>query len=230
MRGTALLFGLVATTLFAQEPSKDPDSFDIEPPLLIPNRDDEQPSNAEAATSAPARDVDLAKLEKELERAKRNAAGAERLCKIGALSKLEVEQRVLRYVHLEFDLANVAPGVSEGRDAEKRKAAERGRDRKDGSDANRSQPRACNRSGASRDNQTRAGGRCCRRSQCASAGKTSRARQRPEIRRCPRGPKIDRPEVAAKRKSLVGFVQVATALKNGKADLGSVAGCLSVFT
>jgi hypothetical protein len=106
MRGTALLFGLVATTLFAQEPSKDPDSFDIEPPLLIPNRDDEQLSNAEAATPAPARDVDLAKLEKELERAKRNAAGAERLCKIGALSKLEAEQRVLRCLHLEFDLAN----------------------------------------------------------------------------------------------------------------------------
>jgi hypothetical protein len=105
MRGPALLLALVAIPLFAQEPSKDPDSFDIEPPLLIPNREDEQLSNSQPA-SAPARDVDLAKLEKELERAKRNAAGAERLCKIGALSKLEVEQRILRCVHLEFDLAN----------------------------------------------------------------------------------------------------------------------------
>jgi hypothetical protein len=103
LREAALLFGLVATTLFAQEPNKDPDSFDIEPPLLIPNRTDEQ--LAKAAPS-PARDVDLAKLEKEFERAKRNAAGAERLCKIGALSKLEAEQRALRLVHLEFDLAN----------------------------------------------------------------------------------------------------------------------------
>ncbi len=103
LRGAALLFGLVATTLFAQEPNKDPDSFDIEPPLLIPNRTDEQ--LAKAAPS-PARDVDLAKLEKEFERAKRNAAGVERLCKIGALSKLEAEQRALRLVHLEFDLAN----------------------------------------------------------------------------------------------------------------------------
>ncbi|HYR23948.1 MAG TPA: hypothetical protein VEP30_13610 [Chthoniobacterales bacterium] len=103
LRGAALLLGLVATTLFAQEPNKDPDSFDIEPPLLIPNRTDEQ--LAKAAPS-PARDVDLAKLEKEFERAKRNAAGAERLCKIGALSKLEAEQRALRLVHLEFDLAN----------------------------------------------------------------------------------------------------------------------------
>jgi hypothetical protein len=88
--------------LFAQEPSTDPDSFDIEPPLLIPNRESEQPAKA---ASAPARDVDLAKLEKEFERAKRNAASAERFCKIGALSKLEAEQRVLRCVHLEFDLA-----------------------------------------------------------------------------------------------------------------------------
>lgn len=105
MRGTALLLGFVAITLFAQEPNKDPDSFDIEPPLLIPNREDEQLSNAKAAP-APARDVDLAKLEKELVRAKRNAASAERFCKIGALSKLEAEQRILRCVHLEFDLAN----------------------------------------------------------------------------------------------------------------------------
>ena len=105
MRGTALLLGFVAITLFAQEPNKDPDSFDIEPPLLIPNRENEPLSDAKAAP-APARDVDLAKLEKEFERAKRNAASAERLCKIGALSKLEVEQRVLRCVHLEFDLAN----------------------------------------------------------------------------------------------------------------------------
>jgi hypothetical protein len=105
MRGPALLLALVAIPLFAQEPSKDPDSFDIEPPLLIPNREDEQLSNSQPA-SAPARDIDLAKLEKELERAKRNAASADRLCKIGALSKLEAEQRVLRSVHLEFDLAN----------------------------------------------------------------------------------------------------------------------------
>lgn len=105
MRAAALLLGLGAITLFAQEPNKDPDSFDIEPPLLIPNREDEQLSNPKPE-SAPTRDLDLAKLEKEFERAKRNAASAERLCRIGALSKLEAEQRILRCVHLEFDLAN----------------------------------------------------------------------------------------------------------------------------
>src|SRR5947207_8233563 len=103
LRGAALILGLVATTLFAQESTNDPDSFDIEPPLLIPNRDSEQQTKTAPSST---RDLDLAKLEKEFERAKRNAAGAERLYKIGALSKLEAEQRTLRLVHLEFDLAN----------------------------------------------------------------------------------------------------------------------------
>jgi len=103
LRGTALLLGVWATTLFAQQSTIEPDSFDIEPPLLIPNRDDGKNANP---TTSPAHDVDLAKLEKELERAKRNTAGLDRLLKIGALSKVEVEQRRLRIVHLEFDLAS----------------------------------------------------------------------------------------------------------------------------
>src|SRR6266404_4374628 len=110
MRAAALL-GFVAIALLAQEPNKDPDSFDIEPPLLIPNREDGQLSNPKPE-SAPGRDVDLAKLEKELERARKNAASAERLCKIGALSKLEAEQRVLRCVHIEFCFAHGHPVCS----------------------------------------------------------------------------------------------------------------------
>ena len=105
MRGLALLLAVLAANLFAQEPAKDPDSFDIEPPLLIPNRGDESSPGGQPAPS-PARDVDLAKLEKEFERAKRNIASLDRLLKIGALSKLEVEQRRLRVVHLEFQLAD----------------------------------------------------------------------------------------------------------------------------
>src|SRR5947209_1852823 len=103
LRGIALLIGFAATILFAQEPGKDIDSIDIEPPLLIPDRDTDR---IEKAAPPVARDVDLAKLEKEFERAKRNLAGLDRLLKIGALSKLEVEQRRLRVVHLEFQLAN----------------------------------------------------------------------------------------------------------------------------
>jgi hypothetical protein len=45
-------------------------------------------------------------LEKELDRAKKNASGAERLYKIGVLARVEVEQRALKVVRLESDLAN----------------------------------------------------------------------------------------------------------------------------
>lgn len=83
----------------------DPGSFDVEPPLLIPNRDMERSAGAKTVSDSTP-DLDLAKLEKQLERAKRNLAGLDRLLKIGALSKLEVEQRRVRVVHLEFDLAN----------------------------------------------------------------------------------------------------------------------------
>jgi len=103
-RVIALLLTISAVVFVeSKATSPDPDSFDVEPPVLIPNRDDEK-----AATTEPsaARDVDLAKLEKEFERAKRSIAGLDRLLKIGALSKVEVEQRRLRIVHLEFDLAN----------------------------------------------------------------------------------------------------------------------------
>ena len=101
---------VVATALAAlaadeSPPPGDSDvSFDIEPPLLIPNRSDE-PLPASAATT-PAPDVDLARLEKDFQRAKRNAAGVERFCKIGALSKVEAERRALRAIRLESDLAN----------------------------------------------------------------------------------------------------------------------------
>ena len=80
--------------------SEEPDSFDIEPPLLEGNLSDKQ---SPATTGA---ESDVGRLEKQLERAKRNAASAERLCKIGVLSKMEVEQRFLRVVRCESDLAN----------------------------------------------------------------------------------------------------------------------------
>ena len=82
----------------------DPGSFEIEPAPLIPNRDQETPDDSKSSGES-SRQVDLAKLEKQLDRAKRSLAGLDRLLKIGALSKLEVEQRRVRVVHLEFELA-----------------------------------------------------------------------------------------------------------------------------
>jgi hypothetical protein len=75
--------------------SEEPDSFDVEPPILKQNLSDEPLPNG-----------DMARLEKQLERAKQNAAGAERLYKIGVLAKLEVEQRLLKLIRCESDLAN----------------------------------------------------------------------------------------------------------------------------
>lgn len=95
------LFGMVAffaATLRAQQTDE---SFEVEPPLLIPNLTAE---SAETKSATPAPIVDLAKLEKDLARARKNAIGAERLYKIGALAKVEVESRALRVVRLESDL------------------------------------------------------------------------------------------------------------------------------
>jgi len=102
LRDVALLAVIAATTAFAQNngPKQEPDSFDVEPPLLIPDRADA------ALSEAKTPDVDLAKMEQDFERAKRNAAGAEHLYRIGVISQVEVEQRALRVVRLEADLAN----------------------------------------------------------------------------------------------------------------------------
>src|SRR6266853_2601398 len=101
-RVVALPVTLLATAMMAfaadQSPgnkSEEPDSFDIEPPVLKQNLSDE-----------PLPDGDVERLEKQLDRAKKNAAGAERLCKIGVLAKVEVEQRLLKVVRCESDLAN----------------------------------------------------------------------------------------------------------------------------
>ena len=91
----ALAMAVCAADQSAENKSEEPDSFDVEPPILKQNLSDEPLPNG-----------DLARLEKQLERAKQNAAGAERLYKIGVLAKMEVEQRLLKVVRCESDLAN----------------------------------------------------------------------------------------------------------------------------
>jgi len=100
----ALLVTVMAIAMAAlaadESPGEQPDSFDIEPPILKENLSEEPL----LSTAAP--DGGVGRLEKQLERAKRNAAGAEHLWKIGVLAKVEVEQRALKVVRLESDLAN----------------------------------------------------------------------------------------------------------------------------
>src|SRR6266700_6515874 len=95
-------FAALATDELPRNESNEPDSFDIEPPPLIQNRTDEQLPT----TSSPG-DLDVAQLEKQLDRAKKNASGGERLYKIGVLAKVEGEQRALKVARLESDFANV---------------------------------------------------------------------------------------------------------------------------
>jgi hypothetical protein len=91
----ALAMAAWAADQSAGNKSEEPDSFDVEPPILKQNLSDE-----------PLPNDDMARLEKQLERAKQNAAGAERLYKIGVLARVEVEQRLLKVLRCESNLAN----------------------------------------------------------------------------------------------------------------------------
>jgi hypothetical protein len=96
----ATAMATLAADPLAQNQSQEPDSFDIEPPVLKQNLTDQPLSTAEAP------DGDVAQLEKKLDRAMKNASGAERLYKIGVLAKVEVEQGALKVARLESDFAN----------------------------------------------------------------------------------------------------------------------------
>src|SRR5215469_18732512 len=96
---TFLTSALIALAADQPNNSDEPGEFDVEPPILKQNLSDEL-----AETGTP--DGDVARCEKKLERAKQNAAGAERLWKIGVLAKMEIEQRALKVIKCEAELAS----------------------------------------------------------------------------------------------------------------------------
>ena len=98
-----LTSAMIALAADQSSNSDEPGEFDVEPPILKQNLSDEL---AEAGTP----DGDVARCEKKLERAKRNAAGAERLWKIGVLAKVEVEQRAVKVIKCETELASARVG------------------------------------------------------------------------------------------------------------------------
>jgi len=113
IRGFALPAAFLATVMLAaagdqsrRNKSEEPDSFDVEPPILKQNLSNFLP----AATPAP--DADVARLEKRFEQAKQNAGGAERL------SRVEMEQRLLRVVQYECKLADARLALYKGEVAE----------------------------------------------------------------------------------------------------------------
>jgi hypothetical protein len=101
------------SALAADQPNNfdEPGELDIEPPILKQNLSDEL---AEAGTP----DGDVARCEKKLERSKRNAAGAERMWRIGVLAKVEVEQRALKVIKCEAEVATARVVQAKGTVAE----------------------------------------------------------------------------------------------------------------
>ena len=91
------------SSLLAQEvPKSDDESFDIEPPLLVKPW---EPQPAPDDSGEGAVPLEPPKLAQRLEEAKKGAAATPRLVKRGVLSKFEAEQRALRVVRLESELA-----------------------------------------------------------------------------------------------------------------------------
>jgi len=129
-----VMFLAAATVTIAADPSAmnrsdEPEAFDIEPPILKQNLSDEPLP----APGTP--DAEVARLEKQLERAKRNADGAERLYKIGVLARVEVEQRLLRAVRIESDLANARVTQAKEKVADEESRLASGENAKDELDA-----------------------------------------------------------------------------------------------
>jgi hypothetical protein len=108
---TFLTSAVIALAADQSNNSEEPGEFDIEPPILKQNLSDEL-----AETGTP--DGDVARCEKKLERAKQSAAGAERLWKIGVLAKVEVEQRALKVIKCEAEVASARVGQAKTRVAE----------------------------------------------------------------------------------------------------------------
>jgi len=78
------------------------ESFDIEPPLLnqeVPGRDPVQ------STPGVAPELDPERIQIALEKAKKSAAGGERLYKSGVIAKVDAENRSLKVIRLETELA-----------------------------------------------------------------------------------------------------------------------------
>ena len=111
-RGLAVFLSAIAITgVLAEEelpqadeeaqPYQETEPMEIEPPILIQTRGPDGLPDV----PAPPEKVELAKLEKDLARAQKNAASGDRLYKAGIIAKVEAEERGLKVVRLEAKLA-----------------------------------------------------------------------------------------------------------------------------
>jgi hypothetical protein len=108
MRSIALVFATAfAATVAAQEelPKNPEEAMDIEPPLLI----QETPNRNIVYTSPGGPDQnaqpDPEQIAASLEKARKSAASGERMYKSGIIAKVDAENRALKVVRLESELA-----------------------------------------------------------------------------------------------------------------------------
>jgi hypothetical protein len=108
MRWIALpLLLLFATALPAQEElPKDPEQpMDIEPPLLIQESPNKNIVHTRPGTADEKSTPDPDQIAAALEKARKSAAAGERLYKGGIIAKVEAENRALKVIRLEAELA-----------------------------------------------------------------------------------------------------------------------------
>jgi hypothetical protein len=98
------LIVFLAASLLAEEelPQEPNEPLDIEPPLLI----QELPSRGpQSSTPEIAPDTDPERIQIALDKAKKSAASGERLYKSGVIAKVEAENRSMKVIRLETELA-----------------------------------------------------------------------------------------------------------------------------
>jgi len=116
-----MLQALLAGSVCAGEealPQDPEEALEIDPPVLIESRGADGTLVLKGAGPVTDSDQELAKLEKDLARAKRSAEGADRMFRSGIIAKAEAEARVLKVVQLEAKLADARLATA------KRKAGE----------------------------------------------------------------------------------------------------------
>lgn len=104
-RFVLLLSVFLAASLLAEEelPQDPGEPLDIEPPLLIQEIPTRGPVQSTPGIEA---DLDPERVQLALEKAKKSAAAGERLFRSGVIAKVDAENRVLKVVRLEAELAN----------------------------------------------------------------------------------------------------------------------------
>jgi hypothetical protein len=108
MRFIALLFATAfAATVAAQEelPKNPDEAMDIEPPLLIQEKPNQNIVYTTPGGPEQNPQADPEQIAASLEKAKKSAAAGERLYKSGIIAKVDSENRTLKVVRLEADLA-----------------------------------------------------------------------------------------------------------------------------